>query len=315
MIKNFIYLDEQKMYSLSSQIFEGITDFVLNESSNEGQNSEDQKGPVGSGRTLANVIKSSSKSTEKRFLHDHSLSLFERHLMAEGRILDLSGPNIDIESVRTSIHDFSFVKVKARAVFNDAHKITELFTEFNDIGQALAHMGAHEEITAARAILDKAKSGGISKTRISVIESELKKLTNLSLLAKDRGLYQEPKFLSDIALLIKYGFSDQFEIQQTCNDVIFTSCLKRKFLREEVDLLVKKYSRKTDRDVVVFGIISQAFTANEPGIDDEIDYSNMPNMKAGLMMMVEHLAQIEQSISGKQDNEIVIDPIAAYFEV
>ena len=312
MIKSFIYLDEQKMYSLSSQIFEGITEYVLNESGGESQDSESQKGPVGSGRTLANVIKSSSKSTEKKFLHDYSLSIFERYLMEEGRILDLSGPDVDMESLKLSVNDYSFVKVRARAVFNDAHKIIELFTEFNEIGQALAHMGAQEKISEARAKIDEIKSLGGSKSKIAAIEAEFKKMTNLSSLAKAGGLYQDPKFLSDAALLIKYGFSDQFEIKQKLNDVMFTSCLKRKFLREEVDLLVKKYSRKTDRDIVVFGVISQTFTTNELEIDDDAEY---PNMKAGLMMMVEHLAQIEHSISGKQNNEIVIDPIAAYFEV
>jgi len=35
MIKNFIYLDEEKMYSLSSQLFEGVTEYVLHESSIE----------------------------------------------------------------------------------------------------------------------------------------------------------------------------------------------------------------------------------------------------------------------------------------
>lgn len=43
MIKNFIYLDEEKMYSLSSQLFEGITEYVLNESSSEQSDSEEQK--------------------------------------------------------------------------------------------------------------------------------------------------------------------------------------------------------------------------------------------------------------------------------
>lgn len=232
--------------------------------------------------------------------------------MDEGKILDLSGPDIDMNSLKETIHKFSFVKVKARAVFNDAHKITELVTEFNVIGQALAHMGAHEDIETAKNALNEMKTGGVSKTKLAGLEAELKRLTNLPLLAKANGLQQDPKFLSDVAQLIKYGFSDQFEIQQRCNDVIFTSCLKRKFLREEVDLLVKKYSRKTDRDVVVFGIISQAFTANDPEIDTE---KKLPNLKAGLMMLVEHLAQIEQSISGKQENEVVIDPIAAYIEV
>lgn len=118
--------------------------------------------------------------------------------------------------------------------------------------------------------------------------------------------------MSDLALLTKYGFSDQFEIQQLGEEVIFTSCLKKEFLREKEDLLVKKYSRKTEKEVVVFGLISQAFSANEAEIDNNRDFSNM---KGALMNIVEHLANIENSISGKQKNEIVIDPIAAYFEV
>ena len=118
--------------------------------------------------------------------------------------------------------------------------------------------------------------------------------------------------MTNLALLTKYGFSDQFEIQQLGGDVIFTSCLKRKFLREKEELLVKKYSRKTEKDVVVFGLISQAFSGIAPNINNEAEY---PNMKAALMNFVEHLTNIENSISGKQDNEVVIDPIAAYFEV
>lgn len=118
--------------------------------------------------------------------------------------------------------------------------------------------------------------------------------------------------MEKIALLVKYCFSDQFEIQQLGDESIFTSCLKREFLREKEDILVKKYSRKTEKEIVVFGMISQAFSGSEPEIDDDKDYENM---KAVLMNFVKHLTNVEISISGKQENEVVIDPIAAYFEV
>lgn len=311
MIKSFIYLDEQKMYSLSSQIFEGITEYVLSESGTENQDAESQKGPVGSGKILADVIKHSNKSTEKKFLHDFSFAIFERHLKEEGRILDLSGSS-ELGKVKAAINDFSFIKIKARAVFNDVNKITELFTEFNTIGEALAHVGAHQEIQQLKSQLDDLKGQTNDRNHKSKLETEYKKLTNISKLAKEKGLYQDPKFMSDLALLTKYGFSDQFEIQQSSGELVFTSCLKREFLREKVDLLVKKYSRKTEKEVVVFGIISQAFSASEPVIDDDQDFHNM---KAALMNIVGHLTNIENSISGKQENEIVIDPIAAYFEV
>lgn len=312
MIKSFIYLDEEKMYSLSSQIFEGITEYVLNESGSENQESETQKGPVGSGKVLADVIKNTNKSTEKKFLHDYSLTVFERYLEDKGRILDLSASSINFDDIKDSINDYSFIKVKARAVFSDVDKITELFTEFNTIGEALAHMGAHEKIQELKQQLDDLKGQTSDRNKKSRLDAEYKRLTNISKLAKEQGLYQDPKFMSDLALLTKYGFSDQFEIRQTCGQVIFTSCLKKEFLREKEDLLVKKYSRKTEKEVVVFGVISQAFSVNEPEIDDGQDFSNM---KAALTNIVEHLTNIENSISGKQKNEIVIDPIAAYFEV
>ena len=99
MIKNFIYLDEEKMYSLSSQIFEGITEYVLNESGTSNQDSESQKGPVGSGKILADVIISTSKATEKKFFHDHSFTLFENHLMEQNRVLDISSTSTTLETV------------------------------------------------------------------------------------------------------------------------------------------------------------------------------------------------------------------------
>ncbi|MCT4534700.1 hypothetical protein [Halodesulfovibrio sp.] len=73
-IKNFIYLDEQKMYSLSSQLFEGITEYILSEKTLSKEDKEEQKGPFNSGRVLADVINKSSTSVEKNFymtIHIH----------------------------------------------------------------------------------------------------------------------------------------------------------------------------------------------------------------------------------------------------
>jgi len=312
MIKNFIYLDEEKMYSLSSQVFEGITEYVLNESGSDKHESESQKGPVGSGKILADIIISSNKATEKKFFHDYSFTLFESHLLEQSRILDLTKATLSLDDLKASITDFSFIKIKAKAVFNDVDKITELFTEFNTIGEALAHMGAFERINELKEELLLLKSQSPDRNQKSKLDAEYKKLTNLKTLAKDGGLYQDQKFLDNLCLLTKYGFSDQFEITQTKGEVLFTSCLKRECLREKEDLLVKKYSRKTEKEAVVLGIITQAFSANEAEPEEGVEYSNM---KAALLNLVEHLASIEGSISGKQENEIVIDPIAVYFEV
>ena len=43
-IKSFVYLDEYKMYSISSQLFEGLTEYVLSGKKSEYAKSEEQKG-------------------------------------------------------------------------------------------------------------------------------------------------------------------------------------------------------------------------------------------------------------------------------
>lgn len=312
MIKNFIYLDEQKMYSLSSQIFEGITEYVLKEESSENQDSESQKGPLGSGRILADVIIKSNKETEKKFLHDYSFTVFEKYLIEQDLVLTISSPFIELNELKKSINRFSFIKIKAKSVFNDVDKITELFSSFNAIGEAITQLVSFEELDKIKVEIEQLKVQTKDKNSKSRLNSELSRLTNISKLAKEKGLYKDPIFLNSLALLTKYGFSDQFEIQQFGGETLFTSCLKRDLLRENEDLLVKKYSRKTEKEVVVLGIISQAFSRSEPNIDSVVDFSNM---KAALMNMVEHLTLMENSISGKQINEVVIDPIAVYFDV
>ncbi|CAH1580394.1 conserved hypothetical protein [Vibrio owensii] len=310
MIKNFIYLDQEKMYSLSSQLFEGITEYVLNESNAENHESENQKGPIGSGKVLGDVIISSNKSTEKKFFHDYSFTLFEKHLLDQKKVLQVNA-DVDFEELRKCIGDYSFIKVTAKAMFNDVNKITELFSQFNTIGKAIAHATNIQKLQQLDKLRDELKSNTKNREQRAKVDAEYKKLSNLEKIAKEMGLSQDEMLLENLTVMTKYGFSDSFEISQKLHSGMFTSCLERCYLREREDLLVKKYSRKTEKEVVVFGIISQAFSPYEADIKP-VDFANM---KHAVLNMVEHLTNVENTLSGKLPNEIVIDPIAAYFEV
>lgn len=43
-IKSFIYLDEDKMYSISSQLFEGMTQYILKKETESFNEEQQQKG-------------------------------------------------------------------------------------------------------------------------------------------------------------------------------------------------------------------------------------------------------------------------------
>ena len=128
---------------------------------------------------------------------------------------------------------------------------------------------------------------------------------------KESELHQDPKFLESFVLLSKQGFNDNFEVSQTVDSLLITSYLNRDYLRESENILIRKYSRKTNVKVSVIGTVSQYLMSNNATPKEDFD----GDLSAHMRNMFEHLASVEYSISGKSDNEIVIDPIAAYIEL
>lgn len=307
MINSIIYLDESKMYSLSSQIFEGITEYVLKEVNSSSENSEEQKGPVGSGRVLADAMRLSERSVEKRFLHDHSLSLFEARL-AELNIVDYIDSSTETEPALQP--GKSFIRISARANFIDAGKITSMLGSFNEVGEALAHVNKYSEIEETRKFIQGLKDSVKDKGRLAELRLREKKLTDTSELAKGSGLYQDPKFLKHLALVTEFGFSDQLEIQQRVGTRLFSACLKRECFRESEDLIIRKYSRKTEKCLVVLGVVTQSEPNAEKGVE-ATPPENM-SMKEAVTNLVNLIGAIEGSLSGKANYEVVVDPIAVY---
>lgn len=310
MIKNIIYLDEAKMYSLSSQIFEGITEYLLKETNSMSENVEEQKGPMASGKLLADAMRYGERSIEKRFLHDYAFSIFENKLNESSLVLDVNaGIKSDISQL---LGQKAFVRVSSQATFIDAAKITSLMSSFNKLGEALTHITRFSELNAAREALQKMKETVTNKTKLAEIHRQEKSLLNISELAKASGLYQDPKFLEHLAMVTEFGFSDQLEVQQRVADYLYSSCLKRQCLRESDDLTIRKYSRKTEKNLVVLGIATQTPTKSVPDISTaELEFENV-NMKTAMTNLIEHIASLEGTMTGKADDEVIIDPIAVY---
>lgn len=312
MIKNFIYLDEEKMYSLSSQLFEGVTEYVLNESSSEQGESEEQKGPVGSGRVLGDILRSSERNTEKKFLNDYSYAIFEKKLLEDKMVLNLNGDKTEETKLST---DKSFIKITSKATFNDMNTISNTLKRFNEIGKALAHLTNFQEISAVREQLEKAKQNTKDRNQKSKLQTQLKSMTNISKLAAESGLQQDQKFLDDLSLVLTYGFQDQLEVQMELVESIFSANLNRSFLREPEELVIRKYSRKTEVEFTLFGIVTQYQREEAEELKELEVNEDYESMKEALMNLVSSLSDVEATFTGRLSNEIIIDPIALYTEL
>lgn len=311
MIKNYVYLDVEKLNSLSSQVFEGVTEHILSEAFTESQDCESQKGPVGSGRILGDILKQSDKTSVKKILNDYSYTLFENKLLEDDMVAKFDS-SVHVENLKEVILGKSFAKVSAKATFNDINSINDTLTNFNKIGKAITHVTNHNSISEVKEQLEKAKATTKDRNQRSKLERQLKNMMNINKLAKESGLQQDQAFLDDLSLVLSYGYQDQLEIQMELSGFYFSANLKRENLKENENLIIRKYSRKTEMEFVLFGIITQ-YGRNEPGdLEESEEYDNF---KEALMNLVSHLTNVESTFTGRLNNEIIIDPIALYTEL
>lgn len=321
-IKSFIYLDEYQMYSLSSQIFEGLTEYIVNYSTEGNQNLETQKGPVGSGRVLGDIISKQLGQEERKFLHDYSYTLFENKLFEDNKVIVIDSENINKINVNT-LDDYAFIKVVGRALFNDVGIINDTLKNINSLGEAIAYLQNFENLqnidgrnnpilSVDKTAKGFAKKGGSQLSNISR-EEKAKEI------AKELNLYFDQTFLDKVSLILNYGYGDQFEIKIDLFNSnenkrnTFSANLKRSSLKENENHLIKKYSRYSEKELVIFGIITQSqgkTTTNE--VQEQI---NPEEMKEVVLNLTSALSGIEEKFVGKLRNEIIIDPIAVYREL
>lgn len=309
MAKNIMYLDQEKMYSISSQIFKGVTEYVLKEDATISDQSETQKGPINSGKILADILREEKKNTEKKYLYDYSYAIFEDYLFEEKKVINITGKSKNIS--KDEISKYSFIKVSLKAIFNDSLKIQKLIKNFNMLGKSLAYITNYDKLSEAKSQFEKIEKSTKDKNEKNRLKRSYQNNTNITAIAKEAGYYQDEKFLEYLSSLLEYGFQDILEIQQKSNEFLFSSVLNRCFLRESEDIITRKYSRKTEKDIVVFGIITQCSEISSLDLIEDEDMS----LKEALMNLVEHFTNIESTFTGRLSNEVVIDPIAIYTEL
>ncbi|WP_298153903.1 hypothetical protein [Flavobacterium sp.] len=322
-LRSFIYLDNYKMYSISSQLFEGLTEYIVKSETTSKKEEESQKGPIGSGKILADIIEKDTNRTEKKFLHDFSYNLFEEALFKENRVLDLNSNNI-LENIQ-KINDFSFVKVSGNAVFNDLKIIEETIGNFNKIGEALGYVTQKAKYDEEVAELKKVVNSITDRNQKAKATSMVKSQTDFKKYLRENGLNMDDDFLKHLVYVLDYGYNQQFEVQipiKSENETfqLFSAQLQRENLKENEYSIIKKYSRETEKEFQLFGILTQKLTAeSKQEIFNELKKNNdgieNPNMKEALMNMVSLLTNLETTFTGKLNYEYVIDPIALYIEI
>ena len=281
-IKSFVYLDEYKMYSISSQLFEGLTEYVLSGKKSEYAKSEEQKGKILSGNLMGEILVKEQSSTEKKYLHDYAYNLFENKLSEMG-VLYTVPQNVTLNDLR----DKSFVKISGKIIFNDYSKMASTLEQFNEIGEAIGYFKYREE-----------------NESVAELAKLPKKIADRNSKAKATSLLN----------VLKFSYDEQFEVTMPFanKEIIFSSILNRIYLREKEDILISKYSRKTEFEFTVLGIVTQAGNENIEMFDEE---EVVDGFRSAIQNTIDKMAGVETFFTGRQSSECRIEPIAIYREL
>ena len=307
MLRHFIYLDTEKLYSISSQLFNGFTEEVISEKGHNESTEESQEMGYIKGKSLGHLYIEATKSIEKKFLHDQAFVVVEENLETQDQVLVLNSHTEEI--VLDKFSQYQFVKIKAKVQFIDYLSLNKLLDDFNEVGKSLTYLVSQTQFEN-QAKIKKAINNIGDRNKKAIENAKYAQLPTVEQLALESGLNINPETLEHIKNIAKFAFTDEFIFNQKLKNLKFNSYINRSYLREPVSLLLKKYQFSTHKELVVFGIVSQ-FEDNmieNAGKNDFVKFSDAINNLAEIKI------SLDQNISGLATGEVIIDPIAAYFE-
>ena len=282
MIRNFLYMDSQKLRSISSQLFEGVTEQVVQHGGDSEKKETIQKGPMNSGRLVADIFAKESSSSELRFLEDHAFTLLEN------KLIELEAIDQFDESATSAAPTKNFVRITGTLSINDTAASSETFKNFNKIGEA-QWRSTHEN----------------AQTPKPLGETEARKH------AREIGLQMNQRWTESVSYLLEFGFGGLLEFHVQIGASLFSAPIKREFLRESERMMLHKYSRVTQMPFTIMGIVTQRHDsdASENPVPDVIDAGSI---KTAMRTLSLHLRNLEQVYAGPTKGEIILDPIAVY---
>ncbi|MCK1794294.1 DUF6414 family protein [Pseudomonas violetae] len=311
-MRSFVYLDEYKMYSLSSQLMEGVTDFVIKESKRSDSDIEEQDGPRNSGKKLAEIIETASANVEKRFLHDYAFSIFEEKLVVTEKVVSLTSLS-SFSDLSEDVLGRRLVRIKAKANFLDAADILRSLNTLVDMQDALSIVANNDRREEIIVEMSELSSGAGKKGGLATLKAELDHLSK-SQISREKSANDRLQY-KHLSALLEHGFKRRLDLTMDLRDCKVTANLKRACLKDPEDFVFKTYSRIAGVELVLLGIATQYRTAADNSINEDADISPDATMGEMIANSTKALHVLENHFNRVPGNQIVVDPIALYLEL
>lgn len=294
-LKNIVYIDYDKVYSLSAQLFEGLVHTATQKKEISFQDTE----------TIIVKERTSSDSEEDRNTlstiinpHDYHYLKFEKEIASQNKILIIDSDEIDQNLLLNS----QFVKIKAKINLIDYSKLKFTTKNFTKIGHAINYVHRNEELQALDELLKKTQ--GVDKRKVQAAKD---KVTDE---IKESSMYSQKEYLEKLSEVLDFAYGDDVEITQNIGNLSATSFFSKDFFKLPLEMFIKRYSRKTIKEFTIVGTITQI------SIAQHIEEETLPeNMRIAARKMSDALYAVESTFCTPLKNEVFVEPIAMYTEI
>ena len=186
-------------------------------------------------------------------------------------------------------------------------------SRFNSIGESFGYFQLSEQLKA----IDASVSNAMHSTKDRNQKAKIKNIntrTNsvFKKILQENGLHIADEDIKHMLNIMEYGFHGELEFRVSPNGLPFqlSAILNREYLRDSEAHFVSKYSRQTEYDFTMIGIITQSGNTNESLAEQKLN-----GMKNACLNLADKLTVVENLFLGRIDNEFIIDPIAIYREL
>ncbi len=326
-IRDFIYVDVDRLYSLYSQVFEGVAEQIFQSYIDSLISKDKQKGFPLLGNSAEEEVTEVSRRTENKILYDHMYNQLEAKL--QDSLLEIRD-NISLENYDKILSETFMIKVYGNAEIEDYERVRVFAEKLNSLAEAIAYAGTISEVgkSTISTLEFLLNSKTISNSEKASARAQLKKLKDPKQLAIEMGLSQDEKMLGYLKEFIDMFYREGFEItvipNQGIDDIVFRGVINKNWLRLTPDFLRALYggfvkSNWTLVGQVTFmpGQVSKPKNVEQSSSSKSIEENDaQPSLRDPFRKIFDGMSVFESMFLESQPRvEVLVYPLAIYREV
>jgi len=297
-IRDFIYLDTERLKSIIAQIEQGLINISTQLKSNN------KEVMAKAGGSLLGLLEAAggakyvwqNQATETRTLHDNIYNKVENALTSNDLLITIPG-NIKMESIdsgfESMVSNTSFILAKGKVIINDFTRMRLMLEKFNGLGKFIAQCG-------------------VSSLPINTPEH----LKNQALKKARDKMTLDKSMIEGFKLFFDLFYKDRVVIKmitfEDYPDFRLVGNLKADFLRENISSIIYKYGTAPVSEWTIFAQVASIPPKDMSKIENEIGGADIG---IALQQMFNAFREVELlAQSSVVHPEIAITPIAIYRE-